>query len=114
MTNRAILVLLFCCAAAFSACTSSSTSTGLQTNSQYDQQYRNSTTTQKSTYDQKKAEEQKTDSADPVMQVALETGGVYPGEDDYAHAIVDNPQGRKNLQYVWTATDGTLKEVPES
>jgi len=107
--------MLVCLVAALSACTSSSSSSGIQGgNSQYDSQYRAQTASTKQTYDPKKDDKAKEDSAITVMQLGLETGDVYPGDDYYVHAVVDNPTGRKNLQYVWSTTDGEVTEVPES
>lgn len=115
MNNRAIALMLFCLVAALSACTSSSSSSGIQTgNNQYDSQYRNQTTTTKQGYDAKQEEKKQGDTAITIMQLGLETGDVYPGDDYYVHAVIDNPTDRKNLQYVWSTTDGEVTEVPES
>jgi hypothetical protein len=115
MTNRAIAVMLIGLIGAGNACTSSSTSSGIQTGSNnYDSQYRAQTAATQQTYDAKQAEKKEGDAAITVMQLGLETGDVYPGEDYYVHAVVDNPTDRKNLQYVWSTTEGELTEVPES
>jgi hypothetical protein len=107
--------MLICLGWALSACTSSSTSSGIQSGNQnYDNNYRNQTASTKQTYDQKQEEKAKADSAITVMQLGLETGDVYPGDDYYVHAVIDNPTDRKNLQYVWSTTDGEVTEVPES
>jgi len=115
MTKRFIAVMLFLLVGALSACTSSSSSNGLQAgNTQYDGQYKQPVGSTKQSYDPKTDDGKKTDSAITVMQLGLETGDVYPGDDYYVHAVIDNPTDRKNLQYVWSTTDGEITEVPES
>src|SRR5687767_8363460 len=102
MTNRWIAVMLICLLGAVSACTSSATSS-VQTGSGsgYDSQYRGGTTSTQGQYEQKTADKKETDSAITVMQFGMETGDLYPGEDYYAYAVIDNPDARKNLEYVW-------------
>ena len=118
MDRRAIaLLLLSLSAAAVSACTSSSSSSpSLSTGgSQYDSQYRQATNSTAQTYGPKQDDKQKGDSAITIMQEGMETGDVYPGDDYYVYAVVDNPTQRKNLQYVWSVSDGSeITEVPES
>jgi hypothetical protein len=114
MNSRVYAVLLLLLVSAAGACTSSSTTSVTQGNSNYDSQYRQATTGGTQTYEQKQEEKKEGDTAITVMQVAMETGDVYPGEDYYVYAVVDNPTDRKNLQYVWSTTSGEVVEVPEA
>ncbi|MDQ3024563.1 MAG: hypothetical protein M3R04_09315, partial [bacterium] len=114
MTSRAISILLTFVLCAATACTSSSSPSVSQGNNNYDSQFRQPNTGAKGTYDQKPAEKLESDTAITVMQLALETGDVYPGQDYYAYAVVDNPTDRKNLQYVWATSDGEIVEVAEA
>src|SRR5687767_9615313 len=114
MNNRAIAAMLICFAWGVSACTSSATSTTTSTNQGYDSSYANASRTQQQTYDAKTEDKKEGDAAITVMQLGMETGDVYPGEDYYVHAVIDNPEERKNLEYVWAVTEGELTEVPES
>lgn len=106
-------VAIFLVALPLLACTSSNTPTNVQSNSGYDSEYRE-TTRSSQQYGQGAAAEQPLVEPSPtLMQIGTETGDMYPGEDYYVYAVVDNPDNR-NLQYVWSLKGGTLSEVPEA
>ena len=95
------------------ACTSSNTATNINSNSGYDSQYREPTRSQ-SNYQQSQAPG--TVQGDPpitLMMTGLETGDVYPGEDYYIYAVVDNPDNRE-IQFEWSVANGNLQDVPEA
>jgi hypothetical protein len=95
------------------ACTSSNSSTSVGSNAGYDSQYREQT---RSTNSYPAGEQPGVVQGDPpitLMEVGMETGEVYPGEDYYVYAIVDNPDNRE-VQYEWSIASGDVTDVPEA
>ncbi|MCH7472839.1 hypothetical protein IIA79_07805, partial [bacterium] len=95
------------------ACTSSQTTTPSFGSSRYDQDFRTPTQSSQSYPGQQPGEEALGPPPITVMLVSMETGDVYPGEDYFVYAVVDNP-ANENLEYVWSFAEGELAEVPES
>lgn len=114
MKNIGLIIFLGCVAFAV-ACTSSNTATtNIQTNSQWDQQYRQeSRSAQSQQRTEQGADIPREDPPITIMLLSMETGDVFPGEDYYVYAVVDNPDNR-DLEYVWSVADGDVSEVPES
>lgn len=108
-------IFILACAAIAVACTSSNTATSsLQTNQGWDQQYRQeSRTAQNQQQGQTGAEVPRENPPITIMLVGMETGDVYPGDDYYVYAVVDNPD-KRDLEYEWSIADGDVAEVPES
>ncbi len=95
------------------ACTSSSNATSVSTNAGYDSQYREQS---RSAQGYQQGQEPGTVEGDPpitLMMVGMETGQVYPGEDYYVYAIVDNPDNR-DLEFEWSISNGEVLDVPEA
>jgi len=113
--RRISLFILCVLLVAATACTSSSTPTNISTGSgSYDDNYEASARGARG-QQQVNPEEARTDEDPPVviMLMSMETGDVYPGEDYYVYAVVDNPDNR-DLEYVWSVANGEVREVPES
>jgi hypothetical protein len=96
------------------ACTSSSTPTNVNTSSNYDQRYREPTRESRnygSTGNQQESPD--VDAPITIMLMATETGAIHPGEDYYVYAVVDNPDN-KDIEYVWSVSNGEVMEAPEA
>jgi hypothetical protein len=97
------------------SCTSSSTPTQSQSNANYDAQFREQTRSAQQNY--QAGGQMEAAEGDPpvtIMLISMETGNVHPGEDYFVYAVVDEPQERDDLEYVWSVANGDVQEVPES
>ncbi len=117
MTMRLLVLTLLIAAVSFAAaCTSSSTPTSYSSGSSgYDSDYREQTRGSQS-YGQQQGEIDERPEEDPpitIMLLSMETGDVYPGDDYYIYAVVDNVDDR-DLEYVWSIGNGDVSEVPEA
>jgi hypothetical protein len=114
--KRIALLLLIAAVSSAVACTSSNTVTSGSTgSSSYDSEYRDQTRGSQS-YGQQQGEIDGRPEEDPpvtIMLLSMETGDVYPGDDYYIYAVVDNVDDR-DLEYVWSIGNGDVQEVPEA
>ena len=114
MARRILSITLIGLVAAGLSCTSSNTGTSVSTgSSNYDRSY---TTPTQSNQNIASGAEREVETGDPpitMMLVSMETGDVYPGEDYFIYAVVDNPRDQE-IEYEWSIPNGTVTEVPES
>ena len=114
--TRVLFVLLWVAVCFTMACTSSSSSTPISSGSnKYDSEYRIDSRPSSSNYGtgDEIGDRPLEDPPITVMVMSMETADVYPGDDYYVYAVVDNPDNR-DLEYVWSVANGNISEVPES
>ncbi|MCB1220313.1 MAG: hypothetical protein H7A35_13630 [Planctomycetales bacterium] len=112
---RYLAVSVMMSAVVFGACTSSNspTSNNIQTNSSYDNQYRDQTRSSAAGNQPSTNPEEMGDPPITLMIIGMETGDVYPGEDYFVYVVDDNPDGR-DLEYEWGIANGDIWPVAEA